>query len=282
MTTLIEDYLRDVATSLRVDAARKRQIVDELRTHLTEKAAELRAADPTRSIFDVEQEVIREFGNPRDLALAYEPDGTAVLTTAAGDIVLRVGKAVGRGARAVGRSTGTFLKWTAVALAILLVISLGVGAWAYYEVKPYIPAIIDSSDPVYEYRETCSATPCNGLLPADTFYVRPEAQTVEFDLDVYRVRLSESQMENMSATNGTVRVVVLDPAGNSRYDRTFELAAASSSEYRSGSSAGSSHQQTSWAAAPGNWTVSYEFTDFVGTISVQAYAVSLPFNGERP
>lgn len=280
MTTLIEDYLREVEASLRVDAARKRQIVDELRTHLTEKVADMQATMPERSVFEIEQEILREFGNPRDLALAYEPEGTAVLTNAAGNIVLRVGKAVGRGARVVGRSTGTFLKWTAVALAVLLVISLGVGAWAYYEMKPYIPALIDSNDPVYEYYEICSATPCNGAAPADTFYIHPEAQSVRFDLDVHPVRVSDERADNMS-TNGTVRIVVADPDGGVRYNRTFELAPLRASEHRYASSGGASYQEMSWAAVPGNWTVSYEFHDFVGSVSMTTYAVSLPFNADR-
>ncbi|HET6404676.1 MAG TPA: hypothetical protein VFH78_08515 [Candidatus Thermoplasmatota archaeon] len=276
MTTLIENYLREVEASLRVDAARKRQIVDELRTHLTEKVADLRASHPERSAFELEQEVLHEFGNPRDLALAYQPDGSAVLTSAAGDIVLRVGHAVGRGARAVGRGTGAVLKWTAVALGILLAISLGVGAWAYYEVKPYIPSIIESSDPVYTYYESCVGTPCQGALPADTFYVRPEAQTVRFDLDVRPVRLSEEQAAAVPA-NGSVRVVVADPSGEVRFDRTYEL-----SPMVEGSAAGGrARQLLSWSAVEGNWTVAYTFTDFVGTVQAQTYAIRLPFTADR-
>lgn len=266
MTTIIENYLREVEASLRVDAARKRQIVDELRTHLTEKVADMQAAQPDRSVFEIEQEILREFGNPRDLALAYEPEGTTVLTNAAGDIVLRVGKAVGRGAVAVGRNTGTFLKWTAVALGILLVISLGVGAWAYYEVKPYIPAMIESSDPVYEYYERCAATPCNGVLPADTFYVRPSAQTVKFQLSVYSVHPQDGD-DDRHVGNGTLRLVVSDAEGVARLDRVLNL-----------TNEGYLHHEVSWASAEGNWTVAYEYTDFVGAIDVQAYAITMPLN----
>ena len=265
--TLIENYLREVEASLRVDAARKRQIVDELRTHLTEKVNDVATAEPLRPRPEIEQEVLREFGNPRDLALAYEPDGTAVLRDSAGDIVLRVGKAVGRGAAAVGRGTGTFLKWTAVALAVLLVISLGVGAWAYYEIKPYIPGMIESSDPVYQYFERCTETPCSGAPPPDTFFVRPTAQTVRFDINVYSVHLDEDWEKHVA--NGTMRVVVTDPAGASAFDRTFNVTDEGSFRY-----------ETSWAAQPGNWSIAYEFTDFVGAIDVETYAVSLPFGRE--
>lgn len=261
MTNLIEDYLREVETSLRVDAARKRQIVDELRTHLTEKVDDLHAATPARSRFDIEQEVLREFGNPRDLALAYEPDGTAVLRSAAGDVVVRLGRA----AKAVGRGTGTFLKWTAVALAVLLVVALGVGAWAYYEVKPYIPGMIESSQPVYQYFERCVETPCSGAPPPDSFYVRPEASMVRFDLNIYSVHPKGDRDGHIG--NGTLRILVSDPAGAALFDRTFNV-----------TNEAGFHHETSWAAQPGNWSVAYTLMDFVGAFDVEAYAVSLPFD----
>lgn len=274
MTNLIDDYLREVEASLRVDASRKRQIVDELRTHLTEKVDDLQREAPDRARHDVEQEVVREFGNARDLALAYEPDGTAVLMSGAGDIVLRLGKAVGRGAAAVGRGTGTFLKWTAVALGILLVLSIGVGAWAYYEVKPYIPDLIESSEPAYSYYQGCvEGTPCNGAPPADSFYVRPDAHTVRFDLNVWgpdSYRGCDGCNEEAPAGNGTLHVVVADQLGATLYDRTFDLANQSSL-----------HHETSWAATEGNWTIAYTFDNFVGTIDVESYVISVPWDRER-
>lgn len=264
MTRLIDDYLRDVENSLRVDAHRRRQIVDELRSHLTEKADELAGEDPLRSRFDIEQDVLRQFGNPRDLALAYEPEGAAVLTNAAGDIVLRLGKAVGRGAAAVGRSTGTFLKWTAVALGVLLILSIGVGAWAYYEVKPYIPSIIEQSEPTYQYYERCADTPCSGAPPPDTFFVRPDAQSVRFDLNTYSVRSSNDR--DLRLGNGTLHVVVTDPLGNVRFDRSFNM-----------TDDASVHQEVSWAAEAGNWTIAYRFDGFLGAIDVQTYALGFPW-----
>lgn len=274
MTTIIEDYLREVEASLRVDATRKRQIVDELRSHLSDKVAEMRAAQPERSIFEVEQEVLREFGNPRDLALAYEPDGTAVLTSAAGNIVLRVGKAVGRGAAAVGRGTGRAIKWIAVAIGVLLVISLGVGAWAYYEVKPHLAEIIESTEPVYRYYESCPDVPCSGASDADIFYVAPDARYVRFDLDVYRGHVHLDEGETREIPNGTLRIVVLDPEGAARYDRTFNATpSVSGGSYGAGGGwSGLADQELSWAPMAGNWSVQYTFHDFLGSIGVRAYA----------
>jgi len=268
MSRLIDDYLREVETSLRVDASRKRQIVDELRTHLAEKVEDVAQGDPSRPLAAVEQEVLREFGNPRDLALAYEPEGAAVLTNSAGDIVLRLGKAVGRGARVVGRSTGTALKWIAIGLAALLAVSLGVGAWAYYEVKPFIPAIIEQSEPTYQYFERCAQTPCNGAPPPDTFFVRPEAKTVRLDLNAYSVHPSDDRSEHVA--NGTVRVRVTDPAGEVRFDRPINMSGDAATYY-----------ETSWSAIPGNWSVAYDFDGFVGAIDVETYAIAFPWADER-
>ncbi|HVM45418.1 MAG TPA: hypothetical protein VM582_05730, partial [Candidatus Thermoplasmatota archaeon] len=213
--------------------------------------------------------VLREFGNPRDLALAYDADGIAILRSGAGDIVLRVGQAVGRGAAAVGRGTGRVLKWMALSLAALLVVALGVGAWAYYEVKPYIPAMIESAEPVYQYFERCGQTPCTGSPPADVFYVRPEATTVRLDLHVYSWHGDRGDWDR-HVGNGSVRVQVVDPLGDVRFDREFNL----SDEARM-------RHELSWAAEPGNWSISYAFADFVGAVDVQTYAIALPSSGPR-
>lgn len=262
MSALIEDYLREVSASLRVDATRKRQIVDELRTHLTERVAEDVAASPERPRDEVEREVLRDFGNPRDLALAYEPDGGApVLLNQSGDIVLRLGRASARAAKAVGRGTTKVLKVTAIALAVLLVVALGVGAWAYYEIKPYIPTIIESQEPVYSYYESCTTT-CSGLYPADTFHVREGAETVRFDL---RVRYDNDWETDEHRGAGNVTVKLLDPAGVARYERT--LAVTNETWV---------HHEASWGAMPGNWSATYEFDAFVGTIEVETYAYGFP------
>lgn len=264
MNRLIDDYLREVETSLRVDAARKRQIVDELRTHLAEKVEEVARAEPGRTIPEIEQEVLREFGNARDLALAYEPEGAIVLTNAAGDIVLRVDRAVGRGARVAGRGAGKALKWLAISLAALLVIALGAGAWAYYEIKPYIPAIIEQSEPTYQYFETCGPTPCSGEAAADVFYVRPESTSVRLNLNAYYAHDPDDWDERLG--NGSVRVVVTDPEGTMRLDRTFDMSAE-----------GRAYYETTWVSAPGNWSIAYTFDAFVGRIDVNAYAIGFPW-----
>lgn len=268
MTSIIEDYLREVETTLRVDAERKRQIVDELRSHLREKVADLRNSEPARAQEDVEREVLSDFGSPHDLALAYSPEGQAILTNQAGDIVLRLGQAVGRGAtyvatdlgpraaRAVGRGTGRLLKVFAVIVSVLLILSIGIGVWAFYEVRPVVETLVEQSQPAYSYREECPGTPCNGPVPADTFYVSPGSKQVRVDLDV-----RHPWRENGT---GSVTVLVKDPSGTGSFNRTFTL-----------SGMNDFHHEMRWAPTEGNWTIAYSYSGFVGVVDVDVYATSI-------
>lgn len=259
MTNLIDDYLREVEASLRADADRKRPILDELRAHILEKVDDLARADPLRAREDIEREVLNDFGSARDLALGYEPEGH-LLRDETGEIILRFGQAVGRGtkkaARAVGRGTGVFLKWTAVALSVLLVLGIGLGVWAFYEVRPVVETLVEQSQPAYEYQESCPATPCNGELPPQAFYVSPDAKQVRISLEAYH-------WDDLPA-NGTARVVVTDPLGEVRLDRTFLVSTRTHVS-----------QEARWAPAEGNWTVAYTFTEFRGSLHVRTYATGV-------
>lgn len=260
MTSILDDYLREVEATLRVEPERKRQIVDELRSHLAEKVEELRRGQPERGLAEIEREVVNDFGSPRELALAYHPEGP-VLQNSAGDVVLRLGQAVGRGTvavgRAVGRGTGLFLKWLAIAVAALLVIAIGLGIWAFYELRPVAEAIADQSQPIYSYYEGCEGTPCNGAFGNESFYVVPEARAVHFD-----IRVGHPWEDGPNAT-GSVHVTVRDPSGEIKYDRLVMM-----------NNETSFHQELRWAGTAGNWTVAYEFTEFLGVIDVETYAWS--------
>lgn len=278
MTGLTENYLREVEHSLRADADRKRQIIDELRSHLQEKIDDIKRANPERSYEDIEREVLHDFGSPRDLALAYEPEGVAVLKNNAGDTVLRVGQAVGRGAtyvatdlapraaRAAGRNAGRALKVIGITLAILLVTALGVAGWAYYEVKPYLGAIAEDGLPVYDYSESCSGTPCSGLLPAGSFYVKSEARQLRFELDIDPVHPSGAERGTPHVGAGSVTVTVTDPTGVQAYNRTVLMTNGSSVRH-----------DATWAALEGNWTVAIAFDGFQGDVRVEAYTWSAPW-----
>jgi hypothetical protein len=262
MTGLIEDYLREVEASLRIEPHRRAQVVDELRSHLREKVAERQGEDPLRPLEDVEREVLNEMGSPRDLAFAYEPDGAPVLVNRSGDTVLQVGKAVGRGAstavRAVGRGTRRALKGLAVALAVLLALAVVGGAWAYYELKPYALAAAEDSRPVYAFYQYCGEGPCDALDERNAFHVKPEARDVRFAFS-----FSPASFEGNWTASGDLSVTFLDPEGHVVYARNLSLSAAQSF-----------NQEIRWAAAPGNWTVSIRAADLVGQVEVRAYVTT--------
>ena len=264
--TLTEDYLREVEATLSAEPERRRRIVEELRSHLREKMAEVRRREPDRAEEDVEREVLRDFGSPRDLALAYGTEGP-VLVNRAGDTVMRVGQAVGRGAssaaRAVGRGTGRLLKGVAIALAALLTLGVVGGVWAYYEFKPYVLAMAEESRPVYAFAQTCWETPCDAGEATQTFYVKPDARQVRFVLNVggpdgWHPRVNAS---------GDLRVALVDPEGNVRYERAVSLV-----------DGGRFHQELQWAGVPGNWTVTVSATQLVGQLDARAYVSSAPWD----
>lgn len=266
MTGLIEDYLREVEAGLRIEPPRRRQVVDELRSHLNEKVEDLRRREPHLPLADVERDVLRDMGSPRDLALAYEPDGLPVLVNRAGETVLRVGKAVGRGAagaaRAVGRGTGRLLKGVAIALGVLLLVALVAGAWAYYELKPYALAVAEDSRPLYAYTQTCYDAPCDVAGETQAFYVKPEARHVRLLLDLGPLHQGRNH-----TGSGNVSVTLADPSGLVLYERALVV-----------SSPTDLYQELQWAATPGNWTMTVEATDFVGHLNVRTYASSGPWD----
>lgn len=258
---LIDGYLREVEASLRVDAERKRQIVGELRSHLREKAADLKRRDMARSDEDVEREVLAELGDPRTLALAYEPEGVAVLKDQAGRTVHRFSEAVGRGAKAVGRKAGKALKVVAIALAVMLALGLVVAGWAYYEFKPYLTALAEEGDPVYSYSERCAGTPCFGTTANDTFYVSEKAKNVWLQVELHGTRPDRG---GEALSNGTVTLRIQDATGDVRLDRTFTMSNGSIVDH-----------EVSWSAEAGNWTVLVELAGFQGWVSVDVHATSV-------
>ncbi|HWG91328.1 MAG TPA: hypothetical protein VNZ52_10825 [Candidatus Thermoplasmatota archaeon] len=248
MNPIIEDYLRDVETSLRAPPEQKKLIVTELRGHLQEKLADLRAAAPDRADDDLAREVVRDLGNPHDLALAYTPEGGAVLKNSTGDTVLRVGKAVGRGA-------GKVLKYTAIGLAVLLVIGVGAGVWAYYEIKPLIEK--NAPYPLYSIDPTCSH-PCN-TSQSQSFYVHPEAREVRMSLSAH----GPGDFDERRPIHGTLHVLVTAPDGTVKYNHTFTALR-------------STHEEITWSAAQGDWTVAYRLESFEGALNVDVIAIGLP------
>lgn len=263
---IIEDYLREIESRLQVDPERKQLIVSEIRSHLRDKVYELQAAEPSRAQEEVARQVIDDFGNPHDLALAYAPGGAPVLKSASsGEIVMRFGRAVGRGTKA-------FLKGVAITLIVLLVVAAGVGAWAYYELKPTLEKNLPYT--VFESYESCYRENCTAPPAPRTFYVHPEAREVRLTLSLDRPHAVDGELtpayywseKNVTLVAfGTAHVTVRDPTGATLYNRTFSPAG------------GDDVRETlKWAPLTGNWTIAVEFEDFRGDLEIDVSAIGLP------
>lgn len=245
MTRIVEDYLREVEAALKTDGATKRQIVSELRAHIQEKMGDVSREMPGATPDEVARTVLRDFGNPRDLAVAYEPRET-VIRKSTGEVILRIGRAVGRG-------TKSFLKWTAIAIAFLLVLATGIGIWAWYEVKP----IVEKNAPysVYSYDEQCELSSCSSTPVEQSFFIHSGAREVRMDVHVTHDYVSV----------GAVKITVKDPSGTVKYDKTF-----------TSSSGRTASQEVAWGPAVGDWHITYQFTGFDGNVGIRIYTLGLP------
>lgn len=261
MTDIVEDYLQRLHARLRGDPDQRRAIVDELRAHVEERIADTQAADPSRTREEVARDVLNDLGDADTLAVAYGPQHTE-LRDRAGQVVVTVGRAVGRGAVAVGRGAVPVVKWLAIGLAGLIVLAVGVGIWAFYEVRPYVEDIVEKNAPYPLYSLRCESEGCTADPRGQSFFVHPDAREVRLDVDV---RHADGPDGNGTA-NGTVLVTLLDPQGVARFNRTF---AASVDGYGG--------EEVTFAAQPGDWTVRVAFdATFEGGLDVEVYAIGLP------
>jgi len=280
MSGRIDDYLHELEAQLRADAAHKRQILDELRTHIDDKLADMRAEQPEADHETLVAEVLAEFGPARELALAYEPNGTvAVLQNRAGEVLLHIGDLVERGAtyvatdlgpraargvrthgppaaRAVGRVTGRFLRFLGITIVVLLVLSLALGIFAFYELRPLALTIADEAAPAYSHTQDCRQGACPFSVTRDTFYVEPGDKTVRLTLG--------ASPDRDAAQMGNVTFRIYDPQGGEHFNRTF-----------GGSQLAHSHVQTQWEARPGDWMVEIVVDHFSGFIDLDLYARSV-------
>lgn len=246
MSGVIDDYLKAVERNLRLEDARKEHALRELRGHLQEKAADYAREDPTLPRHEAERRAVRDFGDASEVAAGYGADRSVVQPTGR-EMALRAGRAFGRGTR-------TAIKWTGISLAFLLVVSLVVGAWAYYEVKPIVEK--NAPYPVYGYDQRCTATTCSTAPVQQRFDVYAGAREVRMDLGV-----------TFEAPAGSVRITITDPNGKAVYDRTFTASIQGSS---------STSEDARWAPHTGQWSVTYSYTGFQGTIHLDIYGIGLP------
>lgn len=142
--------------------------------------------------------------------------------------------------------------------AVILVLAIGAGVWAFYEVRPIVETLASQSMPAYEYTEGCDGTPCNGVAANDLFFVSNQTKEVRLSVDVGPLWRHEEH------ATGNVHVILYDPAQKAVFDRNFTV-----TNQTSGS------REIRFESVPGNWTVQVEFFEFRGEVRVEAYAYSL-------
>ncbi len=243
MTNLIEDYLKRVEGRLRLRSTQRDHVVSELRSHILEKVADLERQDPTRERDDIVREVLEDFGDAEDLALAYTDEGATVLRLPSGEVLLEVGRAVGRG-------TARFFKIAAVVFGVLLIVAICAGVLAYQEFKPVI--LKNAPYPVYDYDERC--VPCDGTFN-ESFAVHSNAREIWFEFHVTPTGLG----------NGTFRMMLADGNGTVHYDRVFTDA-----------DDGFVSLHRSFPGIAGDWRVMFTYANFAGRVHVEVDTIGLP------
>lgn len=257
MSDIVENYLQRLHARLRGDAEQKTAIVNELRAHIEEKIADSWRERPELTREEVAREVLNDLGDADTLAVAYSPQGME-LRDRAGEVVVSVGRAVGRGAVAVGRGAVPVVKWLAISLAAFIVLAVGVGIWAFYEVRPYVEDLVEKNAPYPLYSLSCASQGCSADPAGQAFFVHPDAREVRLDVSLWDDRDDRG--------NGSVHVTLLEPDGMARFDRTFTA-----------HDDGYSGEEVTFAAVPGDWTVRVDFgPTFQGRLDVEVYAIGLP------
>lgn len=247
MSDIIDDYLQEVRRSLEAGPREKRQILRELRSHAEDRVDDLRSRDPDLGREEAAQQVLRDLGSPRDLALSYGPEGKE-LKNDRGETLFRIGRAAAEGTKTVAKAVG-------IVLAVLLVVALVVGAWAWYEVVPEAKTYAPYE--VYDHSRNCQNNRCSSSA-TDTFSVHEDARDVKFEVSVLYG----------SSNLGQVDIQVTDPSGNTRMDRTY-----------SGSNGDSQSDDWTWGPEQGEWTVQVDYTAFQGTFSAHGWTIGAPGSG---
>lgn len=276
-------FLREVDSHLTLDPAERKQVLGELRSHLAETASEMQIVDPDRSVDDIQAQVVDDFGAPADLALAYNPRGSVVLTDASGATVLtfsaavtKAGKmagevarsgarAVGRGAEAVGRSAGAvgrgagravkigFLSFV-VLLGVALLSGTIVAVVLFDDIRDIVESNVDEH--LYSSSVDCRNLNCSGARGSTSFYLFEGAKGLTYDFDLHAAEANAT---------GTALLQIYDPSGRLVLNRTFDA----TGEHRN-------IERGDFQPAPGYWEVRLVFAGYNGQASIDVWATGLP------
>lgn len=150
----------------------------------------------------------------------------------------------------------TFFKWTGIVLASLIILTVAVAAWGYYDVYPreIEREREDGNWQAYYNSHACSATTCTATPVTETFFIHGNAKTVN-------LHLAGAQ----GSASGGLRITLTSPAGEAKYDRTF-----------TGPAGQAFNDQATLAPVVGDWTVTYTYAAFYGSSMVRVTTIGRP------
>lgn len=271
MTDLIDDYLAELRERLGGDPASREETVHAIRARLRADAEALEQERPTLARLDAQREAIARLGSVADVARDLAPVATPARgapppgASAAPALVYRAVAPSGvelaeRAARGLARGARSVAKGALIALAVLLVVGLGVGAWAYHELRPVIERNMPYS--VYSHSEWCAEAACTSGEVTQSFFVYPEAREVRMSVNAHQ---TSREVDGVELASGALRLVVRSSANETLYERTLEP-----------STDGSISEALSWPPATGEWRITYELTEYRGWFDVEIHGVGLP------
>lgn len=239
----LDDYQQRLTAALpNLPADERQAVVEEVMSHLDQQVADLVSHGKAHA--DAVAEAIHRFGSPDEIAAGYDA-GSGEVRPPAGDVVLRVAKATGRGAGQaaafVGRGIGGVARFVAIIVLVSLVVAGGVAVTAVAladEWLPFVEARIEeNADHDLYHRSLVGIVDRN-----DTFYAPS---------DISRISLS---VWTYDAT-GCFDITIRDPQGTAVHTATV---------------CDDSSLSTTLPPVTGMWTIDYDAGDFAGRGTVRA------------
>lgn len=246
---ILDDYLDAVQLQLRhLPLAEQRQVLAQVRDHLEEDIRGRRGEDKKLSADEAALQATHGFGDPHDLGVAYGARG-GVVRKSTGEVLLHVAVLTGRG---VARTVGKTLKWTAIALASLLLL----GAVVFVALAiAYQPTIEKGLDKATSYDERilvhrAESHERDTAVFTDSFSITE--RTVSSD---FHVRVTPS---SATGSPGCAAIVITGPGDSKVYDSTGNCGPQ---DFRSS------------LTMPGAYTIEYRLVGFTGVVSVTGTAL---------
>jgi hypothetical protein len=244
---ILDDYLDAIKPQLRhLPPGEQRKVMAQVRDHLQEDIRGRMEEDRKLSVDEAALQATHGFGDPQDIGIAYGASG-GIMRKSTGEIILQVAIVTGRG---VARTVGKTVKWTAIALAFLLLLGSIVFLALAVVYQPTIEKGLEEATS-YADRVLVQRTGTHDGDTAtfqDSFSITDHTITSDFSLRV---------TPGGGSTGGCMVVVITGPSNSKVYDSTGNCEAQ---DFR-----------TSFTV-PGTYTIEYRLVAYSGTFSVSGTA----------